>query len=444
MEKHPENQAVCPLAAVDRRLDDAHRFWHQAEAAYFDPDGFRIAIQSAIQTLRTVTFILQKQKAIIPQFDQWYSDWQRRLSADLLMKWMVDARNKIEKEGDLESHSMIRADVVASYLDEGPGIDVPAHLTDSIGTLLHSIPRNALGDHIRCNGMLRIQRRWVENTLPDFELLDSVATAYGRIAQLVHDAHRQIGLDPPATIHDEDGMSYDLSAMNWRLPCMVAHELPRTVLFSLADGSRVAFDTRQTPVEFDAAAIAKLTERYGGNPLEAMRRGFASNVELAAGFFGFARNAFLRDGYHLTLLLLFRDRRMIRGPIQVVVENVQQKYAVMRELAGEVTKSGADVVIMIGEMWLAPADALKPYERPADYAARKEGLALHMVSKAGESLDCIAEITRNGDKVLLGETQVATGAAAFEFAPFLQAWGSPVPQSWMKQAAAAMAMAKHD
>jgi hypothetical protein len=135
---------------------------------------------------------------------------------------------------------------------------------------------------------------------------------------------------------------------------------------------------------------------------------------------------------------------MIRGPIQVVVENVQQKYAVMRELAGEVTKSGADVVIMIGETWLAPADALKPYERRADYAAGKEGLTLHMVSKAGESLDWIAEITCDGDKVLLGETQVATGAAPFEFAPFLQEWGSPVPQSWMKQAAAAMAMAKRD
>ena len=66
---HDENR--CPLAAVDQRLDDLHRLWHQAADAYFDPDAFRVAIQSAIQTMRSVTFILQKNKAIIPDFDRW-------------------------------------------------------------------------------------------------------------------------------------------------------------------------------------------------------------------------------------------------------------------------------------------------------------------------------------------------------------------------------------
>jgi hypothetical protein len=61
---HDENR--CPLAAVDQRLDDLHRLWHQAADAYFDPDAFRVAIQ----TTRSVTFILQKNKAIIPDFDR--------------------------------------------------------------------------------------------------------------------------------------------------------------------------------------------------------------------------------------------------------------------------------------------------------------------------------------------------------------------------------------
>ena len=74
MQEHPATEHACPLAAVDKRLADAHRLWHQAEAAYFDPDGFRLAVQNAIQTLRTVTFILQKQKAIIPNFAEWYGD----------------------------------------------------------------------------------------------------------------------------------------------------------------------------------------------------------------------------------------------------------------------------------------------------------------------------------------------------------------------------------
>jgi hypothetical protein len=200
-ETHPTpSSAACPLAAVDRRLSDAHRLWHQAEAAYFDPDGFRLSVHSGIQTLRSVTFILQTHKAAIPHFDQWYGDyidekhgkrgkWQERLHADPLMRWMVEARNRIEKRGDLEATSFIRAEVIASYLDEGPRLDIPATLFQSPRDLLRTIPAGALGEHIKRNGVLRVQRRWVENTLPDYELLDGIAIAFGKLTELAHRIH---------------------------------------------------------------------------------------------------------------------------------------------------------------------------------------------------------------------------------------------------------------
>jgi hypothetical protein len=217
-EQHPTQSSTCPLGAVDRRLADVHSLWHQAEAAYFDPDGFRLAVQNAIQTLRTVTLILQSYKGAIPNFDQWYGDyvdekhgkrgeWQERLHADPLMRWMVEARNRIEKQGDLEAYSVVRAEIIASYLDEGPRIEIPATLFQSPRDLLGTIPAGAVGQHVRRNGVLRLQRRWVENTLPDYELLDAIAIAFGKLTELVHDAHRQIGLSPPGTIHDDAGKS---------------------------------------------------------------------------------------------------------------------------------------------------------------------------------------------------------------------------------------------
>ncbi len=113
---HEQHASHCPLAGVDRRLEDAHQHWHRAEQAYFNPEPFRVAIQTAIQTLRTVTFILQNKKQNIPEFDAWYGDWQEKLKSDSLMRRMVEARNKIEKRGDLEVHSFVRAEIVASYL----------------------------------------------------------------------------------------------------------------------------------------------------------------------------------------------------------------------------------------------------------------------------------------------------------------------------------------
>ena len=132
MKAHPKQITECPLAAVDQRLADSHRFWHQAEAAYFDPDGFRLGAQSAIQTLRSVTFILQKNKGAIPGFDQWYDGWRKRLGADELMRWIVDARNRIEKEGDLEAHSYVRAEMlgVGCNGDQGLGRDLEQQVID--------------------------------------------------------------------------------------------------------------------------------------------------------------------------------------------------------------------------------------------------------------------------------------------------------------------------
>ena len=204
-DSHP---STCPLANVDRRLEDVHQQWHQAEAAYFDPEQFRLSIQTVIQTLRTVTFVLQNQKGIILNFDDWYGGWQARLRADALMRWMVDARNRIEKQGDLEAHSLVRAEIVASYLDEGPTVEVPARLFDAPLALIKSIPDGEVGEHVRTHGILKIERRWVENSLSDYELLDAVAIAYGRISDLVRDAHRQLGLQQPMTTNVATGEKF--------------------------------------------------------------------------------------------------------------------------------------------------------------------------------------------------------------------------------------------
>jgi hypothetical protein len=62
------------------------------------------------------------------------------------MRWMVDARNKIEKQGELEAHSFVRAEIMASYYEEGPRIEVPAELfqspTELISSVTHLLPKS--------------------------------------------------------------------------------------------------------------------------------------------------------------------------------------------------------------------------------------------------------------------------------------------------------------
>ena len=391
-----------------------------------------MAIQTAIQTLRTVTFILQNKKRDIPDYEAWYGAWQDRLGADPLMRWMRDARNKIEKQGDLEAHSFIRAEIIASYLDEGPRIELPAHLFDDPGALIERIPLGAVREHIVKNGVLRIQRRWVENTLPDFELVDAVAIAYGRINQLVHDAHRQMGLEEPTTTNLtnlETGQRYAKGEREGRLPCMIGHADARSLNINLADAGLVEFEeTRKTVGRTD---VKEIVERYGEFPTGMFGPKDASEEEIAASLFANAKKIFLKDGYHISIFFLFKKRKLVKL-FEIRSENQSQKYLLMRKVANEVTRHGADAVVHLGEVWTAPADSLKPYQNAVDSPVREEALEATLVRRQGDPINFIAPIHRTHEGVKLGETDVIRDPALFSFAPVYEAWGRPIPEQWIE------------
>ena len=97
----------------------------------------------------------------------------------------------------------------------------------------------------------------------------------------------------------------------------------------------------------------------------------------------------------------------------------------MRSLAYEVAKRGADAVILIGEAWSAPADPSKPMMRAVNSPDRRELLTGTVVSKAGEPVSLAAEIKRDGHAVTLDQTVEERGGAHFIFAPVYEAWANP-------------------
>lgn len=425
---HEEDQ--CPLAAVDKRLSDLHRFWHQAERAYFDPDEFRVAIQTSIQTARQVSFVLQNNKKLIPDFDKWYAGWQGKLAAIPLMKWMVEARNRIEKQGDLDAHSFVSAEIVASHLDEGPKIQVPAKLTDGPLALVKSIPDAMVGDHIKKDGVLRIRRRWIENTLPDVELLDAVATAYGHLAQLVRSAHQQMGLAGPVTTNVGTGEQFPEADQDGRLPCMIGHENARTLDVWLATGEPLAFEEVRRGLGRDEvmADAPQLVERYGVDSTT-MYADSGKVHDHARSLFAVARKVFEKDGHHITIVCLLRGGKPI-DLWEMRPEEHGHKYIMMRTLAQHAQRIGADAAVVISETWSAPANPAMPYMRAVDSPDRREQLTAIAVSKDGDPLHLSAEILRDDNNVRLADTVEQAGGAQFAFASLYEVWKKPIPESW--------------
>lgn len=417
----------CPLSAVDRRLADVHRQWHEAERGYFDPESFRVAIQTTIQTLRTVTFILQSNKRLFSNFDPWYESWQVKLRADPLMRWMVEARNKIEKVGDLETHSFVRAEILASYYEEGPHMEVPAELFQNPIELFSSLSNQELKQHIFKDGFLRIQRRWVENSLPDYELLDAVGIAYGKIAELVDDAHRQLDLEPPTTMDDDVNCTQGKESRGGRLPCMIGHSDVRSHNIWLATGQTMTIE--QKTVDFDRENAERVAAKYGLDPKDIFQSADPTAETTLNDLFATGRKMFVCDGYHQTIAFLLNSAR----PISMIALDVQEhgeKYLVMRQLASEVVKHGADGVIIIGEVWSAIYDPSKPYRRAVDASEKKEFLTATLVTKTGDPIQLYAPIKREGNATTLGETEMVRDQAQIAFAPIYKAWGRDIPQAW--------------
>src|SRR5207249_3099601 len=105
--------------AVISRLLQMKQHWEDAASGYFEPSRFQTALQSCITVARTVTFVLQSNKAGIPEFDAWYQPFRARWATDAIMQWAKDARNQVEKQGDLATLSQVRGTIIASYFD-GP------------------------------------------------------------------------------------------------------------------------------------------------------------------------------------------------------------------------------------------------------------------------------------------------------------------------------------
>ncbi|MBI1625347.1 hypothetical protein [Comamonas suwonensis] len=420
---------ACPLLAIDRRLAAVHRYWHEAESHYFDPDLFRSSIQTAIQTLRTVTFLIQSHKRLFQNFDIWYGAWQEKLRQDPLMRWMVDARNMIEKQGDLETFSVIKAEILASYYDEGPSWQVPAELFESKGMLLQTSLTTAEASHVGKHGVLRIQRRWVENSLPEHELLDALAIAYGRIDGLVKDAHAVLGLDPfhfsHATMHCQEPLPTNSGCLS----CMLASSQVRTLHLHIESGSPMKFGS--VKVEATQEELQVAADKYGIDKVafEALSKGSLENklVQL----FEIAKKMIVIDGHHVPMVIFLKDGDVIYTT-ELAFSNKASKYVLMRQLGTDAAKISADGVIMISEVWSYKREKGALWSDPLNDPNRKEHLTASLITKYEDPVRLSAEIHRQDEEVHLGKTEITRNEVLPSFAPFYIAWGREIPTKWIE------------
>ncbi len=239
--EHEQSDKPCPIPGTHRRLQEAHELWHQVCDYYHSPRRFRTNLNAMIQALRNVTFILQKEKAKVPGFDEWYQGVREGLASDPILQWLHQARNLVVKEGDIQVASTAKV-TVANWLELAKAtLEVPPQLSaEEIGHHLRRSQQKFLSQFDNHEAILCVERFWAVKELPDKDLVDVLAYGYCELERIISEAHHRCG-------HQMEIVRLpDMKVIGGRrLPCMKSSEHFRAAHISLKNGLPITLTERE-------------------------------------------------------------------------------------------------------------------------------------------------------------------------------------------------------
>ena len=433
----------CPIPRTHRRLGDVFAIWSEALASYPDPEDFRRKVNSLLQESRAVTWRLQNDKHVIPDFDSWYAPWVRRMKDSEVMSWAESMRTHVVHTGDLEARSVARVSVLAAW--DSPAakeIEVPPMLGPAaIAELVRhhtKIPAELLKDAVAI-----VERRWVVDSLPHREILEALADCYVLLHELVAEAHQRCGASMTGDSIEAVSPTWPSDEMKQDRPSvMVLSEEVRTTRLQLATGERITAEHRvlEPTAEDMERAGKRWDEKYGGMP-----EGHPGKIpETSADLFALAewhvdvaKRVLAGDGYHNSMVFTFGPGGIY--PQVMLPEDRTQKYLLWNRLAERVERHVDWAVLSVGEVWLARGDPAKLGIDPTttirgveDLPNREEALFVAAAHRDGQARSYTVPFTRDSsgkvafEKVWLG---YAPSEAMNFFIPVMKVW-----QAWRRNA----------
>lgn len=325
----------------ERRLADLAKLLENCHRTYMEPDLFRMNTNQYLQTSRTVTFIIQKNKSTIGSFDQWYKHavldpWK----SDEVMTWAKEARNVVEKEGDLELHSSLDLTLLFSYFAEQDLKISTGHeelLAAGVKKLVR-YARKSLPGGIEDAAVVKIERRWVTASLPAWELLKALRYVYSRVFDCCKSLAKHIGEPLPADVPDPrrfEGLSDQAQHVAYfKLSNLESHHLHY---------EKIGVDSNFQPPEPLKDFIADAQHKTG------MPRTIDSTVEWMAAM---AELTFRQYGNHVPMLFLFDKDWKVIDMISSMFADQTDKFIFWRQVADRAASLKAFGASWTSESWV--------------------------------------------------------------------------------------------
>ena len=409
-----------PMKPWERRLADLGTVLKSCHAAYFSPDTFRMNINHFLQTARTVTFIVQKNKASIPGIDAWYqSNVRDAWSGDVVMTWAKDARNAIEKEGDLEAHSFLNLTLVFSYLAE-EDVSVQTGKVELLQAgikVLVRLARKRLPTGVEDAAAVRVERRWVANSLPEQELLHAMRHVYGRLYAVCAFLAEHLGHKLPERIDSPESLALLADGAQ-----QIAYLKLSNLKFHVVQHAVQRFSKDHEP----PASIRTVIGRVGPRNLETHT--LESTVDYVVSM---AEATFNEYGNHIPLLFYFDENWHPMGIVSAHFEDQTDKFIFWRAVAEDIRRLRAHGLSWTSESWVRTMskNSFEPIRKLPVVGERLHNIVLDRNGNIHNTVWAIERPTTSSEPILrrLEDLSEIEHATPYYLVPAMRALEFPDP-----------------
>lgn len=373
---------ACPAPNAHARLDQCHRLWHQAAEHYGDPANFITNLNALIQALRSVSLLLQKEKAGLTNFDDWYLPWQEKAKQDRLLKWLNDARVQVFHIAELKTRSYVHARILLGGPVAETKFDVPVDMaTASIASNLALFGLPPIPKVVREKSILSVERRWLCEEIDDVELLDILAHCYVQIVLLLRTAHEASGKDLNACVLTKPLHGNDVYTES-RPECMFPYDARRTVRIDLGDGQELTvYQERRGPITDDERNEAARRYGVGRQPRLSHPPTLEDHVKTHA----FTARKLLIKDKHLQRHIFLRTPSKGWEVHVINAASKAEKTVIIELVAQRVAQAKADMLIDVGETWYSDQSEFRPEHllNSNDQLGRKEAISVSGIDASG-------------------------------------------------------------
>ncbi|WP_133241721.1 hypothetical protein [Microbacterium sp. Gd 4-13] len=370
---------------------DMHEDIHRASEAYFDGDEFRRYLNAAIQNSRSVSFLVQKRKSRWSNFAEWYDAWSTEAAANHVMRWGVRSRNRIVKEEDLKTLSVAELTYYGTRHQEGediilvPPYIAPEHILDVFSDLIER-------DKPRGGGAIRVTRKWIDDQLPEYELIDALRELYAGVEALVREAHVRAGSTRCAVpTFTRPCVTSDLESSLRCLP-------PGPISASIDLKTGKVYEVHRRFIPRDDAAMPGLAAKYG------LRQSFGHGpVEDIDQRLLMAKTFLENDGFVGTGMYFYQGHEVARIVPFALSSQHPDELAIVHTLE-TVGATPFDGVMFASESWVNVAgDAgehdstmiASPFYDPDPRGGRGEAITIYGFSRQGNTRSLVVRFHRN-------------------------------------------------